>query len=189
LSKDESVPKYSTNLVYLTRADFKTDIETKIIYSIINKRPKRADTYWFIHVHIVDEPHTMEYNVETIIPNVIIRVEFRLGFKVEPRINLYFKQVIDELVQNNEIDVISRYKSLKQHNIMGDFRFVVIDRIQNHDFDFLPYEQFIMDIYSVLKQIGISDVKAFGLDTSNVEVEKVPLMMESDTGKSLKRVY
>jgi KUP system potassium uptake protein len=168
LSKDESVPKYSTNLVYLTRADFKTDIETKIIYSIINKRPKRADTYWFIHVHIVDEPHTMEYNVETIIPNVIIRVEFRLGFKVEPRINLYFKQVIDELVQNNEIDVIS---------------------IQNHDFDFLPYEQFIMDIYSVLKQIGISDVKAFGLDTSNVEVEKVPLMMESDTGKSLKRVY
>lgn len=189
LSRDESVPKYSTNLVYLTRADFKTDIETKIIYSIINKRPKRADTYWFIHVHIVDEPHTMEYNIETIIPNVIIRVEFRLGFKVEPRINLYFKQAIDELVENNEIDVISRYKSLKQHNIMGDFRFVVIDRIQNYDVDFSPYEQFIMDIYSILKRIGISDVKAFGLDTSNVEVEKVPLMMDSDTRKSLRRVY
>jgi KUP system potassium uptake protein len=189
LSKDESVPKYATNLVYLTRANFATDIETKIIYSIINKRPKRADTYWFIHVHTVDEPHTLEYSVETIIPNVILRVEFRLGFKVEPRINLYFKQVIDELVQNNEVDVISHYRSLKQHNIMGDFRFVVIDRIQNYDFDFSPFEQFIMDIYSLLKRIGITDVKAFGLDTSNVEIEKVPLIMENDTGKSLKRVY
>ncbi len=189
LSKDEGVPKYATNLVYLTRADFATDIETKIIYSIINKRPKRAETYWFIHVHTVDEPHTMEYSVETIAPNVIIRVEFRLGFKVEPKINLYFRQVIDELVQNNEIDIISHYKSLKQHNIMGDFRFVVIDRIQNYDFDFSAYEQFIMDIYSLLKRIGITDVKAFGLDTSNVEVEKVPLIMENDTGGNLKRVY
>jgi KUP system potassium uptake protein len=189
LSKDESVPKYATNLVYLTRADFATDIESKIIYSIINKRPKRADVYWFIHVHTVDEPHTLEYTVETIIPNVIIRVEFRLGFKVEPRINLYFKQVIDELVQKNEIDVISRYRSLKEHNIMGDFRFVVIDRIQNYDFDFRPYDQFIMDIYSILKTIGITDVKAFGLDTSNVEVEKVPLIMDTDTGRNLKRVY
>ena len=189
LSKDESVPKYATNLVYLTRADFATDIETKIIYSIINKRPKRADTYWFIHVHTVDEPHALEYSVETIIPNVIIRVEFRLGFKVEPRINLYFKQVIDELVQNNEIDLISHYVSLKQHNIMGDFRFVVIDRIQNYDFDFSPFDQLIMDVYSLLKIIGITDVKAFGLDTSNVEIEKVPLMMDNDTGKNLKRVY
>lgn len=189
ISKDESIPKYATNLVYLTRADFATDIESKIIYSIINKRPKRADVYWFIHVHTVDEPHTLEYTVETIIPEIIIRVEFRLGFKVEPRINLYFKQVIDELVQKNEIDVISRYRSLKVHNIMGDFRFVVIDRIQNYDFDFRSYEQFIMDIYSVLKRIGITDVKAFGLDTSNVEVEKVPLIMDTDTGRSLKRIY
>ncbi|MFH0864700.1 MAG: KUP/HAK/KT family potassium transporter [Bacteroidota bacterium] len=189
LSKDETVPKYATNLVYLTRADFKTDIESKIIYSIINKRPKRADTYWFIHVHTLDEPKTMEYSVETIIPNVIMRVEFRLGFKVDPKINLYFKQVIDELVQNREINMISRYESLKHHNIMGDFRFVVIDRIQNYDFDFSPFEQFIMDSYNWLKKIGISDVKAYGLDTSNVEVEKVPLVFENDHGSGLKRVH
>lgn len=188
LSKDLSVPKYATNLVYLTRADFKTDIESKIIYSIINKRPKRADTYWFIHVHTLDEPRTMEYSVETIIPNVIMRVEFRLGFKVEPKINLYFKQVIDELVQNREINVISKYESLKHHNIMGDFRFVVIDRIQNYDFDFSPFEQFIMDIYKWLKKIGITEVKAYGLDTSNVEVEKVPLMFENEHETGLKRV-
>lgn len=189
LSKDVSVTKYATNLVYLTRADFKTDIESKIIYSIINKRPKRADTYWFIHVHTLDEPRTMEYSVETIIPDVIMRVEFRIGFKVEPKINLYFKQVIDELVQNREINVISKYESLKHHNIMGDFRFVVIDRIQNYDFDFSPFEQFIMDIYKWLKKIGITEVKAYGLDTSNVEVEKVPLMFENEHETGLKRVH
>jgi KUP system potassium uptake protein len=189
VSKDESIPKYATNLVYLTRADFKTDVESKIIYSIINKRPKRADTYWFIHVHILDEPRTMEYSVETIIPDVIMRVEFRLGFKVEPKINLYFKKVIDDLVNNKEINVISKYVSLKNHNIIGDFRFVVIDRIQNYDFDFSPFEQFVMDIYTWLKKIGITEVKAYGLDTSNVEIEKVPLMFESGQEKGLKRVH
>jgi len=189
LSKDESVPKYASNLVYLTRADFKTDIESKIIYSIINKSPKRADTYWFIHVHVLDEPRTMEYSVETIIPGVIMRVEFRLGFKVEPKINLYFKQVIEELVKRKEINIISKYESLKSHNIMGDFRFVVIDRIQNYDFDFSPFDQFIMDLYAWLKKIGISDVKAYGLDTSNVDVEKVPLMFEKEIDMNLKRVH
>ena len=188
LNKDESIPKYSTNLVYLTRADFKTDIESKIIYSIINKSPKRADTYWFIHVHTVDEPHTLEYSVDSIVPKVIMRVEFRLGFKVEPKINLYFRQVIEDLARNNEIDIISHYESLKQHNIMGDFRFVVINRIQNYDFDFSPFEQLIMDVYSVLKKIGITDVKAFGLDTSNVEVEKVPLVIDSYSVNELKRI-
>ena len=136
LSNDKSLPKYASNLVYLTKADLETDIESKIIYSIIHKRPKRADTYWLIHIHIVDEPRTMEYSVNPIVPNVLIRVEFRLGYKVDSRINLYFKQVLDDLVANKEIDITSKYQSLHNYHIMSDFRYVVIERIQNYDFDF-----------------------------------------------------
>ena len=103
ISHDESIQKFATNLVYITHADLKTDIETKILYSICNKKPKRADTYWFLHVHITDEPNTMEYSVDKIIPGVAMRVEFSLGFKVQPRINLYFKHVLQERVAKNEI--------------------------------------------------------------------------------------
>ncbi len=189
LSKDESIQKYSTNLVYMTKANYKSDIEQKIIYSIINKKPKRADCYWFLHLDVLDEPHTMEYKVETLIPDVLIRVDFRIGFKVQPRVNLFFKQVLEELVKNNELDMLSHYSSLRKHHIAGDFRFVIIDRIQNYDFDFSPFDQFIMDIYSILKRIGITDVKAYGLDTSNVLVEKVPLVVEREEPPKLKRIY
>ncbi len=188
LSKDESIPKYASNLVYLTKADLKTDVESKIIYSIIHKRPKRADTYWFIHIHIVDEPRTMEYSVTPIVPGVIMRIEFRLGFKVPPRINLYFKQVIHDMLMNKEINLLSNYESLHKHCILSDFRFVVIERFQNYDFDFKTFEQFIMDTYAMLKKIGIGDVKAFGLDNSNVEVELVPLILEHKATPKLKRV-
>ena len=131
----------------------------------------------------------MEYKVETLIPDVLIRVDFRIGFKVQPRVNLFFKQVLEELVKNNELDILSHYGSLRKHHIAGDFRFVIIDRIQNYDFDFSPFDQFIMDIYSILKRIGITDVKAYGLDTSNVLVEKVPLVVEREEPPKLKRIY
>jgi len=188
LRNDESIPKYATNLVYITRANYKTDIEQKIIYSLINKKPKRADCYWFVHVDILDEPHTLEYKVDTIVADSIIRVDFKMGFKVVPRLNLFFKKVIEELVKNDEIDVVSRYPSLRKYNIQSDFRFVIIDRIQNYDFDFSPFDQFIMDIYSILKRVGISEVKALGLDTSNVIVEKVPLIVEEVELSKLKRI-
>jgi len=188
ISHDESIQKFATNLVYITHADLKTDIETKILYSICNKKPKRADTYWFLHVHITDEPHTMEYSVDKIIPGVLMRVEFRLGFKVQPRINLYFKHVLQELVAQHEIDLESGYPSLRRHHIPADFHYIIIRRIQNYDFDFPALEQFIMDVYRWLTKTSTSDIRAYGLDTSNVTEEKVPFVIETGKRNVLLRV-
>ena len=188
LSKDVEIPKFSSNLVYITQSYSPKEIECKILYSLINKQPKRADVYWFLHVFNVDDPHRMDYKVNAIVPDIIYRVDFYIGFKVEPKINLFFKQVIDDMVKNKEIDVTSRFKSLRKYGIMSDFRFVVIDRIQNYDFDFSAYEQFIMDIYAFMKQLGITDVKAYGLDTSNVTVESVPLISKKEIQMELKRL-
>jgi KUP system potassium uptake protein len=188
LNMDDTVPKYATNLVYLTNSDYDNEIETKIIYSIINKQPKRADIYWFVHVHVVDDPHTMEYKVIPLISEHAIRVEFRLGFRIEPKINLFLKQVIEDMVTNQEVDIISRYTSLRKHQIKGDFRFVVIDRIVTHDFDLPVFERLIMDAYSVLKYFSLKEKNAFGLDTSNVTVETVPLFVSGKRETNLRRI-
>jgi KUP system potassium uptake protein len=188
ISKDTDIPKFSSNLVYITQSYSPKEIESKILYSLINKQPKRADIYWFLHVYNVDDPHRMDYKVNAIVTDIIYRVDFYIGFKVEPRINLFFKQVIEDMVKNKEIDVTSRFKSLKKYGITSDFRFVVIDRIQNYDFDFSAYDQFIMDIYSFMKKLGITDVKAYGLDTSNVTVETVPLISKKEVEMELKRM-
>lgn len=181
LHNDSYIPRYATHLVFLTKANKVTDVEAKIVHSVFNKQPKRADTYWLLHVDILDEPYLLEYKVTAIIPGLLHKVDFRLGFKVQPRINLFFRQVVNEMVQKGEIDMISNYNTLRKHGIMGDFRFVLVDRIQNYDFDFPPGEQFVMDIYAILKRMGISDVRAYGLDTSNVVEETVPLHAEALT--------
>lgn len=178
LRNDLTVPKIATNLVFLTKADYKTDVESKILYSLLQKQPKRADHYWLLHLHIVEEPFKLEYKVDKLIPDILTRVEFVVGFKVQPRLNLFFREVIEDLQKSGEFDVTSNYQSLSKHKIPGDFRFVLIDRIQNYDFDFHKFDQFIMNIYSIMKRIGISDVKAYGLDSSSVLVEKVPLESE-----------
>ena len=180
LSKDDTVSKFATNLVFLTKANKDTDVESKIIYSILNKQPKRADVYWLLHVDILDDPHVLEYHVHQLIPDTLIKVDFKIGFKVQPRVNLFFRQVLEEMNRNHEIDLESRYRSLRKYHVFSDFRFVVIDRIQNYDFDFPPREQFIMDIYSIFKRFGISEVRALGLDTSSVTVETVPLYVDKE---------
>jgi KUP system potassium uptake protein len=189
LSKDQTVGKYATNLVYLTRADKLTDVEAKVIYSIFSKNPKRADTYWFMHIDITDEPYTTEYSVDHLIPGVLIRIEFRLGFKVQPRINLLFNEVLRELSFNHEIDLLSNYPSLRKYDIGADFSFIIIHRIRNFDFRFTGKERFVLDNYTVLDKLSLSNVNAYGLDASNVMVEEVPLVIVAHEDHLLKRIY
>ncbi len=188
LSNDRSVPKYATHLVYLTSADNPKEIEHKIIYSILNKKPKRADIYWLIHVDTLDDPYTMEYKVDHIIPNDIIRVEFRLGFRVEPRINLMFRRVVEDLVANKEVNITSRYESLERSNIVGDFSFIVMEKYLSQDNDLPILERMVMKFYFWLKERSLSEERGFGLDASNVTVEKFPLIVSPVTNIRLKRV-
>src|SRR5688572_1434568 len=188
LSNDRAVPKYATHLVYLTSADNTKEIEHKIIYSILNKKPKRADIYWFVHVDTLDDPYTSEYKVDHIIPNDIIRIDFRLGFRVEPRINLMFRKVVEDLVTNKEVNIVSRYESLASSNTVGDFQFMVMEKYISQDSELPFMERIIMKIHFWLKDISLSEEKGFGLDPSNVTVEKFPLMVGPVTKLRLKRI-
>jgi KUP system potassium uptake protein len=188
LSNDRAVPKYATHLVYLTSADNPKEIEHKIIYSMLNKKPKRADIYWFVHVDTLDDPYTSEYTVEHIIPNDIIRVEFRLGFRVQPRINLLFRKVVEDLVQNKEVNVTSRYESLERNNIVGDFQFIVMEKYLSQDNDLPIVERMLMKLHFWLKEVSLSEERGFGLDASNVTVEKFPLIVAPVSNVRLKRV-
>ncbi|OSZ76964.1 potassium transporter Kup [Chitinophagaceae bacterium IBVUCB2] len=188
LSNDKSVPKYATHLVYLTSANNPKEIEHKIIYSILNKKPKRADIYWFVHVDTVDDPYTCEYKVEHIIPNDIIRVDFRLGFRMEPRINLMFRKVVEDLVANKEVNIISRYESLASSNTVGDFQFMVMEKYLSQDNELPFFERIVMKFHFWLKEHSLSEEKGFGLDLANVTVEKFPLIVAPVTTLKLKRV-
>jgi KUP system potassium uptake protein len=188
LSMDYNVPKIATNLVYITKANKLDQIESKIMYSIFNKHPKRANTYWFLHIDSLDTPDTFEYTVHHIVPGVVIKVEFHLGFKVERRINVYFKQILEDLEKTHEISMVSHYKSLKRHSIPADFLFVNLDRVMINDYKLPGLKRFTMGLHNFIRRMGINDVKAFGLDTSNVIEEKIPIVIEREEKKRIIRI-
>ena len=188
LSNDQSINKYATHLVYLSSANNPNEIEYKIIHSILNKKPKRADIYWFVHVDTMDDPYTSEYEVHTIIPNEVIRVEFRLGFRVQPKINLMFRKVVEDMVANKEVNITSRYESLQRNNIAGDFEFIVMEKFLSQDNELPFWERVVMKLYFWLKEISLSEEKGFSLDASNVTVEKFPLVVAPVKSLKLKRI-
>ena len=188
LSEDESIPKYASQLVYLTSANFNSEIESKIMYSILQKQPKRADVYWLVHVDVTDEPFTKEFKVDFLIPNKLIRIDFKLGFRVEQQINVFFRKVVEELVKNGEVDITSQYKSLNKHKIVGDFRFIVLEKVLSRSNMLSFIERFTMDYYLILKKFSLSEERGFGLDISFVTIERVPLIVSSQDDNGLKRL-
>ena len=179
LSIDLSIPKYATHLIYMTNSQRTDEIEEKVMHSILQKRPKRADMYWFIHVNILNEPYKKEYRVTQIIKDDIYRVDFYLGFREPTKINLMFKEVIRDMVQNGEVDITSRYESLNKNNIVGDFKFVLSEKFLSNDSDLTFFEKIVMNSYFMLKKLSLSEEKGFGLDSSSVKVEQFPLVLHA----------
>jgi len=188
LSNDTTIPKYATHLVYLTSANNPKEIEHKILYSILYRKPKRADIYWFVHVDVLDDPYTTEYVVQTIVPNEVIRVEFRLGFRMEHKIQYMFRKVVEEMVKNKEVNVVSRYESLSKNNVVGDFRFIVMEKFLSRDNSLPMLDRIMMRGYFILKKFSLSEERGFGLDPSDVTLEKYPIIVSATPDFNLKRI-
>ncbi|SEN58123.1 KUP system potassium uptake protein [bacterium A37T11] len=187
LSDDDTIPRYASQLVYLTSANFKSEVESKIMYSILQKKPKRADVYWLVHVDVTDSPYTSEYRVDQLIPGKLIRIDFRLGFREEQRISLLFRKVVEDLVRNKEVDITSRYRTLSKYHMVGDFRFVVLEKVISRSNDLGFLQRIVLDIYNLLRRFSLSEERGFGLDPSFVTIERVPLVISETRSIHIKR--
>jgi KUP system potassium uptake protein len=188
LANDNSVPKTATNLVYIIKANRQDQVESKIIYSIFQKQPKRANTYWFVHIDTKDEPYTFEYKVTHLIPGVLIRVDFNLGFKVEPHINLYFREVLEDLKNSGEFKNESSFKTIQKNSLQADFLFVLVDRVMSDDNKLSRMERIVLALHKLSRLFCISDVSAFNLDSTITIEEKVPIIKEQPEQPRIKRI-
>ena len=187
IKADESIPKYASNLVYVNHAEKEGAVDDKLLYSIINKQPKRADHYWLINLEFADTPDTLEYSCETLVPDTLYSITMRIGFRIEPRVSLYLRQVVEDLVASRKVDLRSTYPSLRKNGIPGDFRFIIIHRVYYPESSNNRQQNLLMTIYALIGKIGIDEPKALGLDTSMVVVERVPLIINQHN-RSIRRI-
>lgn len=184
---DETIPKYCTNLAYLSRAKRNDEIEAKIIYSIIKKQPKRADHYFILSIINQEDPYTFKYSVDEILPGTIYKVNFLLGFKVDRRINDYFSMVLKDLMAQGTIPSRSSHPSLRAHNIPPDLKYVIIDNTYINDILLTVKQKITLSFYNFVKYIGSDDFKAWGVTMHNVEVESAPLTEETISANKIEQ--
>ncbi len=188
LSDDKDIPKFATHLVYLTKADSPRNVEKQIVDSILARKVKRADIYWFVHVNYTDAPYTMDYRVQELIDDKVIRVDFDLGFRVQPRINALFRRVLEELHADHELEFQSKYESIKKGDFHTDICYVLTERVLSVENEFNFRKDAILDMYYALKRIALSDREAFGLDPNVTVVEHVPLVLTEQRELPLRRI-
>ncbi|OOM70751.1 Low affinity potassium transport system protein kup [Clostridium puniceum] len=188
LRQDVDRPKYATNLVYLTNSEYAKKIERNIMYSILDKRPKKADVYWFVNIVVTDNPYDAEYEIETFGTSYIVKVQLRLGFRVDQRLNVYLRQISTDLVKSGEINIQSRNYTIMPDRQVGDFRFTLIVEQLSYETELNFWEAFIYKAKLFIKRFTVSPSKWFGLETSDVDIEKVPLFLGKYNRTNLKRV-
>jgi len=189
LSQDDAIEKFSTHLIYLTKANSRGQIEEKIIKSIFAKKPKRADVYWFLHINRTEEPFTMNYDVSELVDDKVIKVNINLGFRIQPKTEIYFKRIVQELVAKQELNLHIRPDGSTKYNAEPDFKFVVIEKFLSIENEFALRDSLLLRGYFQLKHLGQSDEKAFGLEKSDVIVEAVPMIVSPISHLDLVRVY
>ena len=187
LSQDDAIPKFATHLIYLSKADRRYEIEEKIIKSIFSKKPKRADVYWFLHINRTEDPFTLSYDVSELVEDKVIKVNINVGFRIQPKTELYFKYIVKELVANKELNLHIRSDGSSKYNNEPDFKFVVIEKFLSIENEFALREGLLLNGYFFLKRLGVSDEKAFGLEKSDVEIEQIPLVYQPITNIKLNR--
>lgn len=187
MSEDQSVPKFATHLIYLTKANTTFQIEQKIMNSILSKKPKRADVYWFLHLHRTESPYTLDYDVTELLDDKVIKVNINIGFRVQPLTELYFKQIVRDLVSNRELNLHIRPDGSTKYNSDPDFKFIVVEKYISVENEFSIKEGVLLNGFFFLKNLGLKDEKAFGLDKSDVEIEYIPLIIHPTDKLNLKR--
>ncbi len=187
LSKDKAIPKFATHLIYLTKADHKDQIEARILQSIFDKRPKKADVYWFFHINRTNYPYTLDYEVYELVEDKVIKIVLNIGFRIQPKTELYFEKIFEELITNKELNLHLKNNGSTKYNPTVDYKFVVMEKFLSVENEFALKEGVILKTYFFLKKFGIKDETAFGLDRNDVLVEYIPVVYQPVKSIALKR--
>ncbi len=187
LSHDDSVPLYATNLVYMAKVKYNKFIKRDILYSILDKRPKRAHAYWFVTVNVTNEPFTAEYAINTYGTKNVINVQLYLGFKQQQKVNVYLRQIVHDLIKDGTIESQPQEYTTTPGRDVGDFKFVIVNDVISPQTQLNTYEKWLVESRVWLQNLSSNPAVWFGLEYADTVVERVPLILGSQNIKSIQR--
>lgn len=187
LSHDEEYPTYATNLVYMAKVKYNKFIKRDILYSILDKRPKRAKAYWFVTVNVTDEPYTAEYAINTYGTKNVINIQLYLGFKKQTSVNVYLRQIVHDLIEDGTIEAQPQEYTTTPGRNVGDFSFVIVSDVISPLTKLSTYERWMVELRVWLQNLSSNPASWFGLSYADTVVERIPLILGNQNQVSIKR--
>ncbi|WP_283112809.1 KUP/HAK/KT family potassium transporter [Lactobacillus gallinarum] len=188
LSHDEDYPTYATNLVYMANVKYNKFIKREILYSILDKRPKRAKAYWFVTVNVTNEPFTAEYAVNTYGTKNVINIQLYLGFKKQTSVNVYIRQIVHDLIADGTIEPQPQEYTTTPGRDVGDFSFVIVNDVISPQTQLVGYEKWLVEARVRLQNLSSNPASWFGLEYADTVIERVPLILGRPNPSYIKRI-
>lgn len=188
LSHDENYPTYATNLVYMANVKYNKFIKREILYSILDKRPKRAKAYWFVTVNVTNEPFTAEYAVNTYGTKNVINIQLYLGFKKQTSVNVYIRQIVHDLIADGTIEPQPQEYTTSPGRDVGDFSFVIVNDVISPQTQLVGYEKWLVEARVRLQNLSSNPASWFGLEYADTVIERVPLILGRPNPSYIKRI-
>lgn len=188
LSHDEDYPTYATNLVYMANVKYNKFIKREILYSILDKRPKRAKAYWFVTVNVTNEPFTAEYAVNTYGTKNVINIQLYLGFKKQTSVNVYIRQIVHDLIADGTIEPQPQEYTTTPGRDVGDFSFVIVNDVISPQTQLVGYEKWLVEARVRLQNLSSNPASWFGLEYADTVIERVPLILGKPNPSYIKRI-
>lgn len=188
LSHDENYPTYATNLVYMANVKYNKFIKREILYSILDKRPKRAKAYWFVTVNVTNEPFTAEYAVNTYGTKNVINIQLYLGFKKQTSVNVYIRQIVHDLIADGTIEAQPQEYTTTPGRDVGDFAFVIVQDVISPQTQLVGYEKWLVEARVRLQNLSSNPASWFGLEYADTIIERVPLILGRPNPSYIKRI-
>ena len=188
LSHDENYPTYATNLVYMANVKYNKFIKREILYSILDKRPKRAKAYWFVTVNVTNEPFTAEYAVNTYGTKNVINIQLYLGFKKQTSVNVYIRQIVHDLIADGTIEAQPQEYTTTPGRDVGDFAFVIVQDVISPQTQLVGYEKWLVEARVRLQNLSSNPASWFGLEYADTIIERIPLILGRPNPSYIKRI-
>ena len=188
LSHDEDYPTYATNLVYMANVKYNKFVKREILYSILDKRPKRAKAYWFVTVNVTNEPFTAEYAVNTYGTKNVINIQLYLGFKKQTSVNVYIRQIVHDLIADSTIEPQPQKYTTTPGRDVGDFSFVIVNDVISPQTQLVGYEKWLVEARVRLQNLSSNPASWFGLEYADTVIERVPLILGRPNPSYIKRI-
>ncbi|MCT7789884.1 MAG: KUP/HAK/KT family potassium transporter [Lactobacillus crispatus] len=188
LSHDENYPTYATNLVYMANVKYNKFIKREILYSILDKRPKRAKAYWFVTVNVTNEPFTAEYAVNTYGTKNVINIQLYLGFKKQTSVNVYIRQIVHDLIADGTIEAQPQEYTTTPGRDVGDFAFVIVQDVISPQTQLVGYEKWLVEARVRFQNLSSNPASWFGLEYADTIIERVPLILGRPNPSYIKRI-